>query len=173
MKQKRLMMRIIVLGVIFIALGSAFYSAYTNDDSPVQIGELAPNFTLENLEGELVSLSDYRGKGVFINFWATWCEPCKREMPYMEAQYKAMQDKGIEILAINISESNVAVNSFKNRLGLTFPILLDRDRSVTNRYGIIPIPSSFFIDKNGIVVSRVDGEMNEQQIKEQLKLIQP
>ena len=65
------------------------------------------------------------------------------------------------------------VNSFKNRLGLTFPILLDRDRSVTNRYGIIPIPSSFFVDKNGIVVSRVDGEMNEQQIKEQLKLIQP
>lgn len=173
MKDKRLILRVIVLGVIFVALGSAFYTAYQNDDSPVQIGEVAPDFTLANLAGEQVRLSDYKGKGVFINFWATWCDPCKREMPHMEAQYQVMKEEGIEILAVNITESNVAVNSFKKRLGLSFPILLDRNRSVSNRYGIIPIPSSFFVNKNGIVVSKVEGEMSEQQIEQQLKLIQP
>src|SRR5690606_27756460 len=117
MRNKRLVLRVLVLGIIFLALGSAFYMAYQNDDSPVQIGEAAPNFTLTNLEGKEVSLRDYQGKGVFLNFWASYCDPCKREMPAMEAQYQAMNAEGIEILAINIAESNVAINSFKNRFG--------------------------------------------------------
>lgn len=166
-------LRIIVLSILFLALGSAFYMAYQKDDSPVQVGDLAPDFTLTNLEGEKVSLSDYRGKGVLLNFWASYCDPCKREMPAMEKQYQAMKDEGIEILAVNIAESHVAINSFKNRFGFTFPILLDRDRSITNRYGIIPIPTSFFIDSNGIVVAKVTGEMDEGLIKHYLHQIKP
>lgn len=173
MKNKRLVLRVLILGVIFSALGGAFYVAYQSDDSPVRVGDIAPNFTLTNLEGEEVSLSDYQGKGVFLNFWASYCEPCKREMPAMEAEYQAMKTEGIEILAINIAESNVAINSFKNRYGFTYPILLDRDRSVTNRYGVIPIPTSFFINQEGIVVSKFTGEMSREQIKEQLMLIKP
>jgi peroxiredoxin len=173
MNNKRLILRMVVLGIIFVALGSAFYTSYTSDSSPIKIGEAAPNFTLVNLEGDTVELNDYRGKGVFINFWATWCEPCKIEMPHMDKQYQLMKDQGIEILAINIQQSELEVSTFTKRLGLTFPILLDLDKSVTNRYGVGQLPSSFFIDKNGIVLSKVAGPMNERRIHQQLQLIKP
>jgi peroxiredoxin len=175
MKDKRTILRIIVLGVIVIALGSAFYTAYSNDKSIAAVGNVAPDFTLTNLEGKQVSLSDMRGKGVFINFWATWCGPCKREMPLMEKQYQEMKDQGIEILAVNIAESNVAVSSFIDRLGVTFPVLLDSnpDRIVTQRYGVGALPASFFVDKDGNIAGHYVGEMNESILKEHLELIKP
>lgn len=173
MKKNRFILRAIVLGVIAIALGGAFYTAYTSDGSSTQIGEPAPDFTLINLEGENVRLSDLQGKGVLINFWATWCDPCKREMPLMENEYQKMKDEGIEFLAINIAESELAVSRFTERLGLTFPILLDPDRAVTNLYEVGPIPSTYFVDKDGILVDHYTGEMSVRILKERLKLIQP
>jgi peroxiredoxin len=173
MKDKRSILRITVLGIIFLAIGSAFYTAYSSDGSPVQLGKEAPDFTLTNLDGETVRLSSLKGQGVFINFWGTWCEPCKREMPYMEAQYQKMKDEGIEILAINIAESHLVASSFSERLGLTFPILLDKDRTVMNRYGVTFLPSSFFIDSNGKVVANHVGELSEGMIEDYLKLIKP
>jgi peroxiredoxin len=175
MKDKRTILRIIVLGVIVIALGSAFYSAYSSDKSLAAVGNAAPDFTLTNLEGAEVSLSDFRGKGVFINFWATWCGPCKREMPLMEKHYQEVKDEGIEILAVNIAESNVAVSSFIERIGVTFPVLLDSnpDRVVTQRYGVGALPASYFVDKDGVIVGHYVGEMNESILKEHLELIRP
>jgi peroxiredoxin len=175
MKDKRTILRIIVLGVIVIALGSAFYSAYSSDKSLAAVGNAAPDFTLTNLEGAEVSLSDFRGKGVFINFWATWCGPCKREMPLMEKHYQEVKDEGIEILAVNIAESNVAVSSFIERIGVTFPVLLDSnpDRVVTQRYGVGALPASYFVDKDGVIVGHYVGEMNESILKEHLELIKP
>lgn len=175
MKDKRTILRILVLGVIAVALGSAFYSAYSNDESLAAIGNPAPDFTLKNLEGEEVRLSDLRGKGVFINFWATWCAPCKREMPLMEEQYQLVKDEGIEILAVNIAESQLAVSRFSERLGVTFPILLDSnpDRVVTQRYGVGALPASYFVDKDGKVVGHHVGEMNESILKENLERIKP
>lgn len=175
MKDKRTILRILVLGVIAIALGSAFYSAYSNDDSIVAVGKPAPDFTLSNLEGNDVRLSDLRGKGVFINFWATWCAPCKREMPLMEKHYLEVKDEGIEILAVNIAESQLAVSSFIDRLGVTFPILLDSspDRVVTQRYGVGALPASYFVDKDGMVVGHYVGEMSESILKQHLDLIKP
>lgn len=173
MYDKRSILRITVLGIIFIALGSAFYTAYSSDGSPVKIGKEAPNFTLTKLDGETVSLSSLRGSGVFINFWGTWCEPCKREMPHMEAQYQKMKDNGIEILAVNIAESHLVASTFAERHKLTFPILLDKDRAVMNRYGVTFLPSSFFIDKEGKVVAHHVGELNEGMIEEYLNRIKP
>jgi peroxiredoxin len=166
-------MRMIVLGVIALSLGSAFYTAYTNDGALVKIGDEAPDFILENLNGDEVRLSDLKGKGVFLNFWASWCEPCKREMPLMDRYYQVMKDEGIEILAINITESHLVVNSFINRLGVGFPVLLDSDRAVTQRYGVKGLPASFFVDKNGIVVDYFVGEMNESILRKRLNLILP
>jgi len=163
----------IVLVIIFAALGSAFYTSYKSDNSLVKVGEPAPDFTLTNLEGEQVKLSDYRGKGILLNFWASWCEPCKVEMPHMEKQYQLLKEQGIVILAVNIQESHLAVSTFAKRNNLTFPILLDTDKSVTNRYGIGPIPSTFFIDQNGIVVSKVEQIMNERQINHSLQTVIP
>jgi peroxiredoxin len=165
--------RIIVLGVIFLAVGSAFITAYTADDTPFDVGDPAPDFTLQNLEGEPVSLSDYRGQGVMINFWATNCPPCREEMPAIERQYQQFKDQGIQILAVNIAESNLVASRFADRYGLSFPILLDKDRSVTQRYGVIPIPTSFFIDKNGIVVAKVQSMMTDEMIREHLQAIVP
>ncbi|MDQ0339185.1 peroxiredoxin [Caldalkalibacillus uzonensis] len=173
MRNKRYLLRVIVLGIIVLAIGSAFFTAYTSDDTPVKIGEPAPDFVLENLQGEQVRLSDYKGKGVFINFWATNCPPCREEMPYMETQYQQFKDRGVEIMAINIAESRLAASRFAERYGLSFPILLDQDRSVTHRYGVIPIPSSFFVDENGIVVAKVEGMMSEEMIKEKMESIVP
>jgi peroxiredoxin len=173
MKDKRSILRITVLGIIFIAIGSAFYTAYSSDDSPVQIGKEAPDFTLTNLDGESIRLSSLKGKGVFVNFWGTWCEPCKREMPYMESQYQKMKNDGIEILAVNIAESHLVASSFTEKLGVTFPVLLDKDRKVMNRYGVTFLPSSIFIDKNGKVVAHHVGELNERMIEEYLMLIKP
>jgi peroxiredoxin len=173
MKNRRFIMRLIVLGLIAVAIGSAFYTAYSNDNTPVKIGDPAPDLKLKNLQGEEVQLSDLKGKGVFINFWATWCDPCKREMPLMDKQYQLMKNHGIEILAINIAESHLVVDGFIRRLGVSFPVLLDSDRAVTQRYGVGALPASFFVDKNGIVVDHFVGEMNERIIKEKLDLIKP
>ncbi|GGK15368.1 thiol-disulfide oxidoreductase ResA [Caldalkalibacillus thermarum] len=173
MNNRRYVLRVAVLGIIVLAVGGAFFTAYTADDSPVKVGEPAPDFVLENLEGEKVRLSDYKGKGVFINFWASNCPPCREEMPYMENQYQQFKDKGIEILAVNIAESHLTASRFAERYGLSFPILLDQDRSVTHRYGVLPIPSSFFVDENGIVVDKVEGMMTEEMIRAKLELIVP
>lgn len=173
MREKRAIFRLIVLGVMAIALGSAFFTAYFKSDFPVRIGDAAPDFTLITLEGERVRLSELKGQGVFINFWATWCTPCRREMPHMERQYQEMKEQGVEILAVNIAESNLVVSRFTERLGLTFPILLDSDRAVTERYGVGALPASFFVDKDGVVVAHYVGEMNERIIIEHVDLIRP
>jgi len=173
MRDKRTLLRILVLAVIFVALGFTFLTHYLSDHSPVKVGEPAPDFILKNLEGEEVRLSDYRGKGVFINFWASWCPPCKQEMPDMEKNYRLFKEQGIEILAINLEESQLAISSFASRYDLSFTILLDTDKSVTNRYGVGPIPSSFFVDKDGIVVSKVDRILSDSEIYKLMLSIKP
>lgn len=173
MKNKIFILRLSVLGVIVLALGWAISMAITEDDSLVEAGKPAPDFSLVNTDGEMVQLSDYRGQGVFINFWASWCEPCKEEMPDMQRQYELQKDKGVEILAINIAESELRATNFAERLNLTFPILLDRDRSVTRQYDFIPLPTSFFVDAEGIVVAKIEGMMSEEIIKEHMEMIQP
>ena len=112
----------------------------------LDIGDRAPNFELATLEGEVVSLSDYQGGPVMINFWATWCPPCRAEMPDMEQLY---QDTAIEILAVNLTqteESEKQVREFVNEYELTFPILMDMDIDVAMLYQIQAIPTSIFLD---------------------------
>ena len=94
------------------------------------VGDMAPDFELVDLEGNKHRLSDYRGEGVFLNFWGTWCGPCKKEMPYMENQHNAFEEKGVNILAVNIKESDLKVKTFRDQYGLTFPIAIDKTESV-------------------------------------------
>lgn len=122
-------------------------------------GHLAPDFTLKTLEGGTVRLSDFRGKkAVLINFWATWCPPCRLEMPAMEQIYTEYKDKGFEILAVNI-EADVwqEITDFVKELRLTFPILLDPDMKITRKYRIIGLPVSVLIDRQGIVRAKEIG----------------
>ncbi|MFQ5804296.1 MAG: peroxiredoxin family protein [Candidatus Methylomirabilales bacterium] len=118
-----------------------------------QVGYLAPDFALPSLDGKTVRLSDFRGKkGVFINFWATWCPPCRLEMPTMEQVYQEYQSRGLEILAVSIDVgSKSVVKNFMREFRLTFPALLDPKGEVMHLYRLFSIPGSFLIDKRGII----------------------
>lgn len=128
-------------------------------DVQAEVGHLAPDFTLTTLEGNTVRLSDFRGKkAVLINFWATWCPPCRLEMPAMQQIYAEYKDKGFEILAVNIeADARQEITDFVKELRLTFPILLDPDMKITRKYRIIGLPVSVLIDRQGIVRSKEIG----------------
>jgi len=115
------------------------------------VGQQAPDFELQTLSGETVRLSDFRGKRVMVNFWATWCPPCRAEMPDMEKFYNA---KDVEILAVNLTDTETsigAIENFVDEFELTFPILLDSNLDVSFLYKIQPIPTTFMVDSNGII----------------------
>jgi len=118
----------------------------------------APAFRLMDLDGTVHSLPDYQGKVVFLNFWATWCGPCKVEMPAMEALYQAFRSQGLEILAVSVDQQGAAVTRpFKEAMGLSFPILHDSDYQVGLVYGARTLPMTYVIDRQGIIRQRVFG----------------
>ncbi|MBJ6360185.1 peroxiredoxin family protein [Paenibacillus sp. GCM10012307] len=133
--------------------------------------ETAVDFTLTDLDGNPVTLSDYRGKGVYLNFWATWCKWCRKEMPDMEKVYREYKDKDFVMLAISIGEEKETVEQFIRDTGYSFNVLLDPDKSVSREYGIKPIPVSLFIDREGRIVFRKLGTMNEEQMRERIEQI--
>ena len=124
-------------------------------------GQLAPEFNLKRFDGKAVKLSDYRGKIVFVNFWATWCEPCKEEMPSMQRLYQKMQNRPFEILAISLDQGGKpAVDAFlkQTQLPLTFQILHDPDQATSKKlYHTTGVPESFIIGKDGKVIKHVIG----------------
>ncbi|SEQ84037.1 Peroxiredoxin [Virgibacillus subterraneus] len=131
-----------------------------NNKVGLEIGNMAPDFELTTLKGKTVKLSDFRGKRVLVNFWATWCPPCRAEMPDME---KFHQNKDITILAINLTETESTksdVSDFVEKFELTFPILMDETVEVANQYQIQPIPTSYMIDSNGVIQFKALGAMN-------------
>ncbi|WP_440896351.1 redoxin domain-containing protein [Amphibacillus sp. Q70] len=130
----------------------------------LEIGNIAPDFRLTTLNGEETALSDYRGSRVMINFWATWCPPCRAEMPDMEEFY---QNTDIEILAVNLTETESDINQiqqFVDEYDLTFPILLDEVIEVAAIYAIQPIPTSFMIDSEGIIQFKTFGPLTYEQM---------
>ena len=114
------------------------------------IGRLAPNFRLENSEGGTIALSDLRGTPVLLNFWATWCGPCRFEMPELQALFGRMGDR-LFILAVDLDESKGEVNNFKEELGLTFPTVLDDGQKVFDRYAPFGLPSTYLLDADGVI----------------------
>ncbi|GAA0430390.1 redoxin domain-containing protein [Lentibacillus halophilus] len=139
------------------------------DSYGLQIGKKAPDFELQTLQGEKVSLTDYRGQRVLVNFWASWCAPCRAEMPDMQKFY---ENKDIEILAVNLttaenSESDVV--DFVDEYGLTFPIPMDKNSNVANTYQIKPIPTSYMIDSEGRIQYKQLGPMNYEQMVQEFE----
>ncbi|MCC0562678.1 thiol-disulfide oxidoreductase ResA [Brevibacillus borstelensis] len=172
-KKNRTYIRVAILGVLLAALVFAVYTSFVKDPNAVKVGKEAPNFSLEQLNGPAVTLSDFRGKGVILNFWGTWCEPCKKEMPDLQKQYEAYKDKGLLILGVNIGESPVTVEPFTKQFGITFPILMDKQSEITKLYRIVPIPSTFFIDPDGKVQEIFLGPLNEDMITQKVAKILP
>ncbi len=117
----------------------------------------APDFTLPDPDGKKLSLKDFRGKLVFLNFWATWCTSCRTEMPAMERLYREFQSKGFEILAVNVKDNRKDALAFVKELKLSYPIVMDPDGEVGLLYGAWGLPATYLIDEKGIVLARMWG----------------
>ena len=125
------------------------------------MGVAAQDFELPALRGDYVKLSDYRGKVVFLNIWATWCPPCREEMPSMESLYQRLKGREFEMLAVSIDrEGEKVVSPFAAKYGLTFPVLLDPDSKTYRLYGLTGVPESFIVDKSGVVIYKIIGPQN-------------
>ena len=129
--------------------------------SRLQPGLPAPDFVFPGLDGKTVRLADYKGKVVFLNIWATWCPPCREEMPSMEKLYKELKGEDFEILAVSIDASGAkAVAPFMKEYHLSFPVLLDPEGTIKTLYGTTGVPESFIIDKEGMIEQIIIGPMD-------------
>lgn len=152
---------ITLIGVAIVqAMGHKEEKASNDNLGGLKIGVKAPDFELKTLDGKQAKLSDYRGKKILLNFWATWCPPCKEEMPAME-KFHQKAGSDVVILAVNIDPEN-DVKAFAKEMGVTFPILLDSQQAknpVNEKYQVLSIPTTYFIDKDGIIRDKFVGGM--------------
>lgn len=140
----------------------------------VVVGKPAPDFQLPDLDGEEVNLNDFQGKPVLLNFWAGWCRPCEEEMPYLQQVYEEWSDQGLVVLTVNLGDSRSEVNRFMQSNQLSLPVLLDTKQSLTQKYNVVGIPTTFFIDKDGIARARKIGSFRSKQaIETELSQIFP
>ncbi len=151
---------IVTLTVVILLQGKASFFSPSNKPR-IKTGAPAPNFTLRALDGRMVSLADYKGKVVFLNVWATWCPPCREEMPSMEKLYQGLKGQEFAILAVSIDVSGAkAVAPFMKEKRLSFPALLDPEGTIPDLYGTTGVPESFIIDKKGIIEKVVIGPLD-------------
>ena len=168
------------LGGILLGLGVGIviFFGFLKEDTPLKVSDLpqgavplpvpsldapAPNFELDSLSGETIQLEDYRGKPVLLNFWATWCAPCRLEMPTFQHRY--IEHAGdLAVIAVNNAESPADVQSFVAEMGLTFDILLDPDAEIQRLYQVRGYPTSFLIDDAGVIRVQHIGLMTEEQL---------
>ena len=163
----------VILAILILGLLITGYTA-CSEPSVARVGAAAPNFKLNNLDGQPVSLNDFKGKPVLINFWATRCPPCRSEMPYIQEIYEGWSGKGLVLLAINIGESPSQAKDFMQSQNLSLPVLLDRKGKVAQKYNIQGIPTTFFIDKNGIIQVKIIGAFpSKEAIEKNLSRIIP
>jgi peroxiredoxin len=149
--------------------GQVAESGQVNLKIGIEKGQLAPDFTLTDLQGNPVRLSDFIGKKVFVNFWASWCPPCRIEMPHMQKFYEDYQSKDVVILGVNLTpteENPDAVPAFVEEQRLTFPIVLDSGGDVMLTYQVIAYPTTYLIDANGVIREKYRGAINYDIMKD-------
>lgn len=140
----------------------------TSSGDLIQVGDTAYDFTLNDLDGNLISLSDYRGRPVILNFWATWCVPCRVEMPELQQALNDYEDEGLAILALNQQESREAVEAFFEEFDLSLTSLLDSEGTVSRLYSIVVFPGTVFINADGQVTAIHRGVLVREQIDDYL-----
>ncbi len=170
-----------IIFYILILIAGAAWILFTAKQNPTsaegpapQIGFPAPDFTLKTATGETYTLSDLKGQAVLVNMWATWCPPCRAEMPAIESVYMEYKDQGLVVLAINqtIQDNPLDIAPFTSEYGLTFPILLDETADTARAYHIQSLPSSYFINRQGIINKVIiGGPMSEALLRTQIEEI--
>jgi cytochrome c biogenesis protein CcmG/thiol:disulfide interchange protein DsbE len=136
-------------------------SAPSSAEARPLANHIAPDFALSDLAGEQISLSELRGKVVLVNIWATWCPPCRAELPMIEAAHQRYGEQGFVVLAVNQAEERALVADFMRDHGLSFPVLLDSDAAVSRLYATQALPSSFFIDRQGVIRTLYRGPLTQ------------
>ena len=131
-------------------------------------GYLAPQFTLTSTLGEEIALADYRGRPVVLNFWATWCPPCRAEMPQFQATSSKFNGQAI-VLGIDQGEPSSIVGDFGNSLGITYPLLIDQDNSVNRLYGISALPTTVFVDSQGLIREVYAGIVSQAVLEDRIE----
>ena len=167
------MIAVLILCVSWTFLSRVPQAATTNGGPPPspREGFSAPDFTLDLLGGGQVTLSELRGKVVMVNLWASWCAPCRIEMPEIERVYQAYKDLGFIVIGLNTTfqDSEPDAAAFVGELDLTFPVALDRDGTVSRDYHLRALPSTYFIDRRGVIRSAVFGAMNGALIQSKVE----
>jgi peroxiredoxin len=147
-----------LIAIAIVIVGLALALIGEDVPAPLGRGSAAPDFTLEKLDGDAqVSLADQRGRVVLLNFWATWCKPCEDEMPAMERLYQRLQGEGFELLAVSVDDEVEVVREFRERLAISFPILMDPTQEAARAYQTAGFPESLLIDASGRIVERYVG----------------
>ena len=136
------------------------------EDYAPELNAIAPPFEAQTLNGGTLQLADLRGKVVLINFWATWCEPCKAEMPDLQAVYAAYQSRGLRVLGVNLGEGKTDVAAWVQQFGLTFDILLDDGQRIATMYQLRGQPSSYLIAPNGVITQIYYGPTTRQSLED-------
>lgn len=135
----------------------------------VQLGQQAPDFALSDLDGAELRLSELRGRPVIVNFWATWCPPCRVEAPALQAAFEQYREQGVVLLGIDQREDAATVRQFASEFGLTYPLLLDSDGAISALYQVLGIPTTVFLDARGAVVARHVGPLSAEQVGQYLE----
>src|SRR5262245_2920409 len=164
MKEKLVLQAIV--SVLFLTVGSVSGYFLVRDavrrqsaDAPriIRIGDPAPDFFIKDEAGQRISLNDYRGKLVFLHFWATWCQPCAEEAPVIDALRKNLQHRNFQVVMISLDTGWSVVKEFTQQHNVGFPVYLDPGRQVADLYGVYALPVTFLIDRNGVIVKRILG----------------
>lgn len=167
--------KITIIVIIILLIGTFAFSYINNqskNDRPevgVEVGKSAPDFELRDLNDNPVKLSDYRGQKVFLNFWASWCPPCRAEMPDMQKLYEE-DFTDFKIIAVNVGENKSTAAEFIMENSLDFKVLLDRDEEISRDYLVRGIPTSYFLDENGVIINKVSGLISYDKMLELAEL---
>ena len=175
MNRNSLIWIVVIVAVSVMLVAAPYLTRRDRASNDPKLGELkgkpAPEFSLESLEGKTVRLADFRGKAVLLNFWATWCQPCKIEMPWFEQLQKQYGPQGLQVVGIAMDDaSKEDIARFAKDMGVNYPILLGKE-SVGDAYGGVQfLPSTFFIDRDGKIVNRVFGLKSRSEIEDEVKV---
>ncbi len=143
---------LLALALMLVAVGCGGAGSVGN-----QKGNVAADFSLATLDGGAGNLRDFRGKVVVLNFWASWCGPCRAEMPDMQIVYSELRDRGLVVVGVNQGEARDTVAAFAREFGLSFPIFLDKDQSISRKYGVRAYPTTFIIGRDGVIRNVIVG----------------
>lgn len=148
--------------LLTLLLVTALLAACGSDAPNVNAGAAAPGFSATLLDGSAARYpDDFRGKPVVIRFWADWCRYCESEMKTIDRIYRSQRDKGLQVLAVNAGQSRESVTSFINKIGVSYPALLDEESAIARQYGVVGLPTTYFVGADGIIKTKVVGEADE------------